>query len=1149
MSLLPYIVFFQETWLNPSVDIQYDPDPAIPAGFATIQSFRPDPQGQIRGRGLMIVVHPEIIKLLSPSRGPQANLTLLDHITTASFEILAARIGTIFLASIYIKHTPHPPHYDHLMEVLADLCPRMCKQMILGGDFNYPQYWRQCHDLFQERLGVSTVVTEKAGIDSTHIGGNVLDHILISDGLGVGVVSATRMPDNITDHYLISLTLTLTVNPNPNLDPNLISLPNLSNDRFSVSKLKQHRKLISRIARQRKRGKEPSEETRAMWERVEKKEGEIQEGVDRVVVAMPEDLAALNQGLLEVGFSAFPSSGAQPGVQRAYMYKRSVRKKQQARRKCEKDLNRARQRHRPQDMETALAAFGKADKEWEDARRKAQQDQWSDFMTEIINGNFEIFYVMYQRTRMKKPQRTPITHLDPDATTEFFRRLYASPETAAIIASTIPAYQPWERDATEVSIKEVLRAIKQTKNKCGGPDGVPPEFFKHCMPAIKDLLAELITKCLREGIPEALRHGRITLLAKTTPPSKNPAKYRPITLLPAIVRIVLRVLDNKLRDLIKVKVIEIPYEQGGFMPNRNTHLQAFLLLLQRDYARHKKKAMYVAFLDIQKAFDAIDHRQLLEVLRKIGIPEALINALHRLLPFFSLEVMGVLFPQEIGTFQGSPLSPFLCVLFLVDLILYVNGDEGSAFHGMELPWERTSELFMIILKLLLFADDIALMATSIEQLQLALDLMAVWAEKRGIKWGHDKCKVLRISRAPNDKTKREELEEVHLQGHILDWVSDFKYLGVVIMEAPEYRHRLATHIPLDKDKCRALCFGLLRMFPSTARCTRVAPLAARLGVLQVIHAKYLYPTPLLDTDYKALDTQTNRCLRILCGLPLATPSAQIHADLGVWPSRYYAHQRALMFLYKLRWCHWTKKAFQQWYDDSPNATPPYLRPKWSSGGVLARYGNILATYGMSWEDLRNWNDTKGWKKKVSDAIQAAFEKECKEAADRYNHQWLEYREPVKQPRIRPALRWGGELALAAIRMRSPRLRLLPSCKRTDHGLCRYCATGPENGAHLIICPALPLDLRSSRDSIIDAIVSQAGVPMSATRRGKLAIQDYVMHFSWPNQTDDLLKRLLVFCRNLINKYAAFKPTWETPNMEGYPVHRVRPVYRKPSENV
>ena len=74
-------------------------------------------------------------------------------------------------------------------------------------------------------------------------------------------------------------------------------------------------------------------------------------------------------------------------------------------------------------------------------------------------------------------------------------------------------------------------------------------------------------------------------------------------------------------------------------------------------------------------------------------------------------------------------------------------------------------------------------------------------------------------------------------------------------------------------------------------------------------------------------------------------------------------------------------------------------------------------------------------------------------------------------------------------------------------------------------------------------------PMTATRRGKHAIQDYVMTFIWPNMTTDLLKRLLVFCRNLINKYSAFKPDWESPDMVAYPVHRVRPVCRKPSDDV
>jgi hypothetical protein len=92
----------------------------------------------------------------------------------------------------------------------------------------------------------------------------------------------------------------------------------------------------------------------------------------------------------------------------------------------------------------------------------------------------------------------------------------------------------------------------------------------HFSEDLAKVLACLFTKCLREGLPTGLRHGLITLLAKTTTPSKDPAKYRPITLLPACVRLLLRVVDNKLREYIKKNptIISIPNEQGGFMPDR-----------------------------------------------------------------------------------------------------------------------------------------------------------------------------------------------------------------------------------------------------------------------------------------------------------------------------------------------------------------------------------------------------------------------------------------------------------------------------------------------------------------------------------------------------------------------------------------------------
>jgi len=52
---------------------------------------------------------------------------------------------------------------------------------------------------------------------------------------------------------------------------------------------------------------------------------------------------------------------------------------------------------------------------------------------------------------------------------------------------------------------------------------------------------------------------------------------------------------------------------------------------------------------------------------------------------FHFFLFGVEFPQQGGMFQGGPLSPLLYVLFLIDLILYFNGAEGSAFHGVPVP--------------------------------------------------------------------------------------------------------------------------------------------------------------------------------------------------------------------------------------------------------------------------------------------------------------------------------------------------------------------------------------------------------------------------------------------------------------------------------
>ena len=230
-----------------------------------------------------------------------------------------------------------------------------------------------------------------------------------------------------------------------------------------------------------------------------------------------------------------------------------------------------------------------------------------------------------------------------------------------------------------------------------------------------------MTHCLHHGLPPSLRVGKMVLIPKTPRPSPDPALYRPITLLPTLTRLLFKVLDTKIRTHLTDSGFQFPIEQGGFLPRRNTHLQGFLLLLLRDYARHRHQNLFVAFLDVRKAFDTIHHVQLLKVLRSLHLPEPFINAIHRLLVDFKVDILGEWVKIEKGVFQGSPLFPLLCILFLLDLVAFLNGDEASAFHGTEFPW--SSPLVQTVIRLLCFADDIALLASSLEQLQLALQII------------------------------------------------------------------------------------------------------------------------------------------------------------------------------------------------------------------------------------------------------------------------------------------------------------------------------------------------------------------------------------------------------------------------------------------
>ena len=216
---------------------------------------------------------------------------------------------------------------------------------------------------------------------------------------------------------------------------------------------------------------------------------------------------------------------------------------------------------------------------------------------------------------------------------------------------------------------------------------------------------------------------------------------------------------------------------------------------------------------------------------------------------------------------------------------------------------------------------------------------------------------------------------------------------------------------------------------------------------------------------------------------------------------------------------------------------------------MQRLTTIMAIYKLSWADVRACTEEGLWNQMIIDSLRRDFSEYCAQAAVRHRHDLLSYPNPPRirpmQPRIRRCLQFGGELALAALRIRAPHLCLLPSGRpsaRPDRRAdCRWCGIPDlEYGRHILFCRELPPGLQKSKGKVTEAICRESGM-RDITSHDHDDMQSCIMNFEWPHQQPETLKALLVLCRNVINCYAKDVPKWESKSLASFPVRRVRPV--------
>ena len=190
-------------------------------------------------------------------------------------------------------------------------------------------------------------------------------------------------------------------------------------------------------------------------------------------------------------------------------------------------------------------------------------------------------------------------------------------------------------------------------------------------------MRDLIEDIISEGcIPTDWQESFIVSLYKGKGDALNRGNYRGLKLIEQV----MKVLEHVVEGLIRQRV-EIDEMQCGFMSGRGTTDAIFIVRQLQEKHLAANKPLYMAFVDLEKAFDRVPRDVIWWAMRKLGIDEWLVRLVQSMYKDVRSRVrVGDGYSEEfgvgVGVHQGSVLSP----LFIIVLGLY-PGSSAQAVRG------------------------------------------------------------------------------------------------------------------------------------------------------------------------------------------------------------------------------------------------------------------------------------------------------------------------------------------------------------------------------------------------------------------------------------------------------------------------------------